>query len=208
MNLPFREVAVNDRPRFWIIGGPNGSGKSTLYGETKPQDFSSSIWIINPDLLTRRIQEVEGLEYMVANVSALDRIMEWIHASLKAHQTVGVETVLSTDKYRAVVKEAQSYGHEICFAYVYLATPELNIERVALRVRKGGHDVEADKIKARRERSLNQMTWFFEEADRAWIFDNSGEQVKLIAAKDRAPLIISDDATAEIRDRLTALFPE
>jgi hypothetical protein len=51
-----------------MVAGPNGSGKSSLYGNTDIEAFDQSVWIINPDLLTQRIQDVEKLPLVEANV--------------------------------------------------------------------------------------------------------------------------------------------
>jgi predicted ABC-type ATPase len=90
----------SERPVFWIVAGPNGSGKSSLYSTSDVEAFDQSIWIINPDLLTERIRQVEKLPPQEANLQAVIRVEAWLEASINAHQTVGVETVLSTDKYR------------------------------------------------------------------------------------------------------------
>jgi predicted ABC-type ATPase len=86
-------VTTSERPTFWMVAGPNGSGKSSLYGNTDIEAFDQSVWIINPDLLTQRIQDVEKLPLDEANVQAVVRIETWLEASIRAHQTVGVETV-------------------------------------------------------------------------------------------------------------------
>src|ERR1044071_9802746 len=79
----------SEKPTCWIVAGPNGSGKSSLYGNTDIEAFDQSIWIINPDLLTRRIQQVEQLSLLEANLQAVRRIEDWLQASIEAHQTVG-----------------------------------------------------------------------------------------------------------------------
>jgi predicted ABC-type ATPase len=127
-----------ERPIFWIIAGPNGSGKTSAYDNTDIEAFSRSVWIINPDLLTARIQDVERLSLNAANLEAVQRIEAWLEASIRAHQTVGVETVLSTGKYRRLVVEAKALNFEVRLTYVILHSPALNIERVKLRVAKGG----------------------------------------------------------------------
>lgn len=99
-------------PRIWIVAGPNGSGKSTLYDASDIEGFGRSVWIINPDVLAAHISEQERLPLLAANGAALDRIKAWLRASIRAHQTVGVETVLSTPKYRSLVRMAKSYGFE------------------------------------------------------------------------------------------------
>ncbi len=107
---------------------------------------SGSIWIINPDELARRIAEQEDLPLQPANLEAVRRIESWLFTSLDAYQTIGVETVLSTDKYRRLVEHARKRGFSVSLIYVFLETAELNVERVATRVRKGGHAVPEDKI--------------------------------------------------------------
>ncbi len=188
----------SDRPKFWIVAGPNGSGKSSLYASTEIEDFGGSVWIINPDLLTVRIRRVEGLGLAKANLAAVKRIYAWLDASIKAHQTVGVETVLSTEKYRALVLAAKERDFEIRLIYVLLDSVERNIARVKMRVDKGGHRVPRNKIIERHRRSLDQLPWFLNEADRAWIFDNSGAKPKKIGEKERGEVWVDEDAIEDV----------
>lgn len=171
-------------PRLWIVAGPNGCGKSTAYARSDVAEFDGSVWIINPDLLTKRLQADEGLDLAGANMAAVKRIEAWLDASVDVHQTIGVETVLSTPKYRELVRKAKVRGFEIRLIYVYVDTLERQLERIRLRVAKGGHDVPADKVAARRIRSFREFSWFFWKADRAWVFDNSGAEPRLVAWKE------------------------
>jgi predicted ABC-type ATPase len=196
----------NSAPRLWIVAGPNGSGKSTLYDATYIDDFGRSVWIINPDLLTRSIVDQEGLELAAANLESVNRIMVWLKASLRTHHTVGVETVLSTAKYRDLVEEAKRYGFEIRLIYVMLRSPELNVERVRLRVARGGHDVPADSIVRRFHRSLEQLPWFITAADRAYVFENSGAQPRLVAQKGAdGDIVLDPDAPELLRQTILAM---
>jgi predicted ABC-type ATPase len=189
-----------DRPKFWIVAGPNGSGKSSVYTDTDIDDFGGSVWIINPDLLTARIRKIERLGQRAANIAAVTRIYDWLKASIAAHQTIGVETVLSTDKYRDLLRAAKALNFEVRLIYVLLKSAELNIERVKLRVAKGGHDVPNAKIIERRARSLQQLPWFLANADLAWIFDNSGATPVEIARKQGKTIIIDPGALPEIKE--------
>jgi predicted ABC-type ATPase len=189
-----------DKPKFWIVAGPNGSGKSSIYTDTDIEDFGGSVWIINPDLLTARIQEIERLKPRAANIAAVTRIYNWLEASIAAHQTIGVETVLSTEKYRALVLAAKAHGFEVRLIYILLNSPELNVERVKLRVGKGGHHVPTTKIRQRRERSLRQLPWFLRNADLAWIFDNSSARPAQITRKIGNTIIVDPTALPEIKE--------
>jgi predicted ABC-type ATPase len=130
------------------------------------------------------------------------RIYSWLEASIAAHQTIGVETVLSTDKYRALVLAAKAQGFEVRLIYILLNSPELSVERVKLRVGKGGHHVPTTKIRQRRERSLQQLPWFLKNADLAWIFDNSGAKPAQIARKVGNTIIVDPAALPEIREAI------
>lgn len=194
-------------PTFWLIAGPNGSGKSSLYGsnanvlygDSNIADFFRSFWIINPDLLTSRIRSFEKTSLRKANKEAVDRIEAWLEASIHAHQSVGVETVLSTSKYRRLVRLAKGRGFEIRLIYVILESPELNIQRVRLRVKKGGHSVPEEKIRTRWTRSLRQLPWFLHQADRALLFDNS-KKLRIVGRKARKTIILDPSAPSVIRE--------
>jgi predicted ABC-type ATPase len=155
-----------------------------MYGRSDVAEFDGSVWIVNPDLLTKRLQSSEGLGLAEANLAAVQRIEAWLEASIDVHQTIGVETVLSTPKYRQLVSKAKQRGFEFRLIYVFVDSLERQLERIRFRVAKGGHDVPADKVEARRARSFGEFSWFFWKADKAWVFDNSGSEPKLVAWKD------------------------
>ena len=142
------------------------------------------MWIINPDLLTIRLRDAEQLPLLEANLAAVQRIEAWLDASIEVHQTIGVETVLSSPKYQRLVEKAKAHGFEICFVFVFLRDAKLQLERIRARVAKGGHDVPADKVRDRRVRSFAQAGWFFWQADRAWLFDNSASEPVLVGRRD------------------------
>jgi predicted ABC-type ATPase len=114
-----------EKPRLWIVAGPNGSGKSTLYDRTDIRDFGRSVWIINPDILTAHIAKQERLPLLIAIGETLDRIQAWLRISIRTYKTVGVETVLSTNKYRRLVRSAKAHGFEIRFHGEWIATGTL-----------------------------------------------------------------------------------
>jgi predicted ABC-type ATPase len=196
-------VTAAKRPTFWIVAGPNGSGKSSLYGSSEIEAFDQSVWIINPDLLTARICEVEKLALAQANLEAVIRIEAWLEASIRAHQTVGVETVLSTEKYRRLVTEAKRRAFHFRLIFVMLASPDLNVERVRLRVMEGGHAVPEDKIRDRWVKSIRQLPWFLDQADQAAIFDNSGTAPRLVGRKDPNGLVVHPGAPRALQEVLS-----
>ena len=191
--------ARSSAPILWMVAGPNGSGKSSLYNNLGTEAFDRSVWIINPDLLTERIRVVEGLTLRDANIAAVVRVEAWLEASIRAYQTIGVETVLATDKYRRLVVLAKQQHFEFRLTYIILQSPDLNVERVRLRVRKGGHDVDEAKIRERWGKSLAQLPWFLDQADWAAIYDNSSDRPRRIALKREGTIYLDPAASAAIR---------
>jgi predicted ABC-type ATPase len=190
------------RPRLWIVAGPNGSGKSSAYDRSDVDEFGGSVWIINPDLLTQRIMSAEKLALQPANLAAVERIQAWLESSIAVHQTIGVETVLSTPKFRRLVEKAKAVGFEVRLIYVYLRSAELQLDRIRLRVLKGGHDVPETKVRERRTRSFEQAGWFFQAADEAWIFDNSTSEPELVGRKRPDKISLSAKIPVELMQSL------
>lgn len=198
---------TTNSPSLWIIAGPNGSGKSSAYGAATVDEAVGSVWIINPDLLTARIATAEGVDPVAANRLSVERIETWLYASIDTHQTIGVETVLSTDKYRKLVQHARDRGFSINLIYVFLDSVELNIKRVRTRVQKGGHDVPEDKIRSRRLRSFQQFGWFFTHADRVDVYDNSDATPRRVLAKRGQEMVLYDRLPDEMIDAVDAHDP-
>jgi predicted ABC-type ATPase len=197
-----------EQPILLIIAGPNGSGKSSAYQDTDAEAAGRSVWIVNPDVLTERIRDVEDLSLDQANREAVERIEKWLESSLDVHKSIGVETVLSTDKYRRLVAKAKRLGFATWLIYVVLDSPERNIERIRLRVRKGGHNVADDKVRSRFTRSLAQFPWFLDQADKAWIYDNSGAEPKRIGEKIDGVITLDERALGIIVDAVRSIQTE
>ena len=195
-----RTFKKDERPKLLIVAGPNGAGKTTVFQSTIVQDIGRTVWIINPDLLAARSRSVESLGVRAANLEAVRRIEKWLTTSIKAHQTIGVETVLSTSKYRKLVRAAKKMQFEILLVYVLLRSPELHVARVRLRVKKGGHAVPKNKILSRRKRSLQQLPWFLQNADLAWLYDNSGATPHLVGIKRNRIVVLGSNALPELKE--------
>ena len=202
--MPAKTPRRPEKPVLWIVAGPNGSGKSSLYNRTDIEGWGGSVWIINPDLLTAKIVEEEGLELTAANLAAVNRVEAWLYTSIDAYQTIGVETVLSSPKYRALVTHGRQRGFEVRMIYVVLASAELQLARIRRRVREGGHDVPADKVIDRRRRSFKELCWFANHVDQLFIFDNSSGPPDLVAQKVSGRLLLMGAMAIDLFDALAA----
>jgi predicted ABC-type ATPase len=170
------------RPKLWLVAGPNGAGKTTIVQATPIQRVLPGVRIWNPDVLARELLESRGFpgfpsaaldEQRAAFFEAAEMVASLLDDCVSRSVPVGVETVLSTDKYKPLVERVLAAGGFVGLIYVFLRSPELACERVAQRVLEGGHDVPEDKIRSRWSRSLANLAWFAARASRFFVFDNS-----------------------------------
>ena len=152
---------------------------------------------LNPDDHTAELLRARGITtFAAASPDALrlafrqaaEATFAEVKARLAAGETVGVETVLSTDKYCALVDQARAEGGRFFLIYVALRSPELACRRVRQRVERGGHDVPVEKIRDRWKRSLERLPWFARRAAKFWVYDNSD------AAVEHAPVLLAEGA--------------
>ncbi len=172
------------QPELWIVSGPNGAGKSTLVQAHPIRDLLPQVRFLNPDDLARQLLRHRGQsgfaeaspeELQRAFLDAANAVQTELQTALQRGEAVGVETVLSSDKYKSLVEFTRGQGGFVGLIYVALASPELACARVARRVRAGGHGVPADKVASRWHRSVANLAWFASHASAFWVFDNSDE---------------------------------
>jgi predicted ABC-type ATPase len=97
------------------------------------------------------------------------------HKLLEQKVSFTFETVMSHPSKVALLAEAQQAGYRTYLYFVATDDPAINISRVRNRVRLGGHDVPEDRIVTRYHRSLELLLDAIHQTNRAYVFDNSGD---------------------------------
>ena len=157
----------NRKPMVLVFAGPNGSGKSTI-----KQYFEIVGTYTNAD----DIVAATGMDNMEATI-LVDKMR---YDSIDKKEDFTFETVLSSSRNVELLKKAKNFGYQIEIVYVLTADPQINVSRVAQRVKNGGHDVPKDKIISRYYKSLNNLSKIIQIADVMWVVDNSTEKAELI----------------------------
>ncbi|MDB5391835.1 MAG: hypothetical protein JWM11_7481 [Planctomycetaceae bacterium] len=204
-------------PTLWIVAGPNGAGKTTGVQRLKIKQLLSGVRFLNPDDRTKSklialgyqgfADAPQEIQFEAFKTSANEVSAELEHAVENGEQ-IGIETVLSTDKYRALVVRVIELGGSLGIIYVALASPEIAIERVARRVSRGGHGVPADKITKRWQDSLLKLDWYLRHATRFFVYDNSASDVsvagpRLVCRGEFGRIsFIAEDCFEELRSAL------
>ncbi len=86
------------------------------------------------------------------------------------------ETVMSVRDKVELLRDAQTQGFRTYLYFIGTEDPAINVQRVLNRVAAGGHDVPVNKIVERHARSLALLPDALECANRAFLFDTSGEE--------------------------------
>ena len=83
------------------------------------------------------------------------------------------ETVFSHESNLAFMQRARDAGFKVYLYFIATNSPEINIDRVRIRVDAGGHNVPKDKIIERYGRSLKNLLPAIDLCYHAFVFDNS-----------------------------------
>jgi predicted ABC-type ATPase len=108
-----------------------------------------------------------------------------------------IETVMSDPNKLEYIRTARKMGYRIYLYFVSTRNVSINIDRVGQRIELGGHSVPEDKIRSRYTRSLENLYQAMLLSDRAYIFDNSDTEWKLLGEWDGRQLEIQEISVPE-----------
>lgn len=111
--------------------------------------------------------------------SAIIELVRW--KLLQTGISFTFETVMSSPDKVAFLETARAGGYRTYLYYIATEDPDINVSRVSSRVQEGGHDVPVDRIVSRYHRSLDLLFDAIRQSDRAYVFDNSGENRTWVA---------------------------
>jgi predicted ABC-type ATPase len=159
-----------------IIAGPNGAGKTTFANEFLPQE-AGTINFLNADLMA------SGLSPFAPEKAALEAsklMLVRIGQCCRRHESFGLESTLSGRSHLKRVVDWQRQGYHVILHFLRLASVELAVERVRLRVQQGGHPVPEDVIRRRYARGLANLPLYQAAVDEWRIWDTSQGTPELI----------------------------
>ena len=90
-------------------------------------------------------------------------------------------TTLAGSTYINFIQLAKSEGYDITLFFIWLNNVKLAKERVAERVRKGGHNIPEDVVERRYIKGIKNLGRYLFEADDWYIYDNSGTEYLMVA---------------------------
>ncbi len=155
---------------YTIVGGVNGAGKSSFTGVLKEirKDLGR---IINVDKITARL----GGDPLKGGRESIRRIDDCLKKGISFTQ----ETTLSGFRTERTAKAALEGGYLVRLYYVGLNTAQESLDRIANRVRRGGHSIPQSDVLRRfdgRWESVGKVLPYCSEAE---FYDNDNGFVKV-----------------------------
>jgi len=166
-------------PTVAVLAGINGAGKTTASLEILHNFLRIPIFV-NADTIARGLNAFD-VESQAANAGRV--MLDHLHQLAAARKSFAFETTLSGRAYATWLASLRVIGYQVQLFYYWLESPDLAIERVAERVRGGGHHVPDETIRRRYRLSIRNFFDLYRLIADHWrVYDNTERYSRLIAA--------------------------
>ncbi|MEO0946259.1 MAG: zeta toxin family protein, partial [Pseudomonadota bacterium] len=168
LSAPEAQTPTKEQPTFVLVAGPNGAGKSTLSASETFKDFK----IIDPDAIARQ----QGLTGTEAPLNAFKEAVRQQQTLLSKGESFVTETTLAATNGIRLLEQAKEAGFKTELHFVGLKDVSQSHERVADRVKTGGHNIPAETLDERFPKVLKNLPEAISAADKTVLYDNSGQE--------------------------------
>ncbi|HZV34297.1 MAG TPA: zeta toxin family protein [Verrucomicrobiae bacterium] len=178
------------KPQLYIIAGPNGAGKTTFANAYLPR-FTKSREFVNADEIAQKLSPANP---EAVAIRAGREMLERIRQLASERADFAIETTLSGKSYVSWLQKLKASGYEINLFFLWLPDVQMCIDRVADRVRKGGHNIPATVVRRRYFAGIKNLFGAYRFVLTSWtLFDNSNLVLYTIARERNGSLTVLDE---------------
>lgn len=164
-------------PRCIVIAGPNGAGKTTFAREFLPRE-ASVVHFVNADLIAGGLSPLRP-ELAARRAGRL--VLTELNRLVKARKDFAFESTLSGRTYLRMLSRWKAAGYRIEMVFLSLPSVQLALQRIAARVRQGGHDIPRVDVIRRFDRSSTNFHTIYRPLANTWaVYDNSGDAPRVL----------------------------
>ena len=171
-------------PTVIVLAGPNGAGKTTAAPRLL-RDTLGLLEFVNADTIA---QGLAGFEPDIAAFEASKIMFDRIRKLGVLRRSFAFETTLASRSLASWITDLVHDGYAFNLVFLWLPSAELAVQRVADRVRLGGHSVPETTIRRRYDRGLQNFFRLYQPMATVWrMYDNTNVgNMKLIAEGRRS----------------------
>lgn len=180
------------QPHLIVIAGPNGAGKST----TAPSLLKGALEVtefVNADLIAQGLSgfQPEGAVFHAGRI-----MLERIYYLAKKHEDFAFETTLASRTFAPWIAKLRKKDYRFSLVFLWLPSEDFAINRVAERVRMGGHNVPEETIRRRYYAGIRNFFKLYRPlADKWFFYDNSAAEPRIVAyGEQERYLVVKDEA--------------
>lgn len=168
--------------RIIIIAGPNGAGKTTFAREFLPQEADCPVFV-NADLIAAGLSPFAPER---AAIQAGRLTLAAIAQHVVQRESFAFETTLSGQAYAQQIPRWRQLGYRVELFFLSLPSAEMAVQRVAERVRQGGHDIPEATIRRRFDAGKRMFLDVYQPLVDQWVlYDNAGDEPVLMGWSDK-----------------------
>ena len=175
---------------IFIISGCNGAGKTTASMTILPEILNCKEFV-NADMIAQGLSPFrpEAVAFEAGRI-----MLKRIDDLIKTNENFAIETTLATKSYKNKLENAIAKGYKIKLLFFWLPNFEMAINRVAIRVSEGGHNIPKEIIERRYFRGIVNLFKIYIPLSGEWVvFENSTNEPVLIAEFFNDTTVIRND---------------
>lgn len=176
-----------------VIAGANGAGKTTFAREFLIEN--SDYEFLNADEIAKSINPQDPAK---SGITSGREFFATLHDLVENGRSFIIESTLSgryLEKHIALWKQR---GYEIKIVFLVVESIDVLLERIAERVKKGGHYVPDADVRRRFLRGKNNFSGIYKTlADKWFLYYNTESGYHLIATGDKTETLIIDESLYE-----------
>lgn len=195
---------AHPRPKVVVLAGPNGAGKTTI-APVLLKDVLGVVEFVNADALAGGLS---GFAPERAALAAGRVMLARLHELARQRRSFGFETTMASRSFAPWLARLKRGGFAVHIVFLWLPSPEIALQRVAERVRLGGHFIPEDIVRRRFQSGLRNFFRLYRALATTWrMYDNSqvgrprliarGQGERTLAVADRTVWSLIESTAAD-----------
>lgn len=172
--------------KYVLIAGVNGAGKSTLY---QTIESLKDMPRVNTDEIVREFGDWKNTaDVMKAGKIAVRKIKQFFEQGISFNQ----ETTLCGGSILRNIDKAKELGYQIELHYVGVDSVDIAKDRIAYRVKHGGHGIADSDVERRYTESLKKLQMVIGKCDSVILYDNTIRFERFAAYENGKQVMVAD----------------